>query len=109
MTFRVAVCYGKPDDQAAFDEYYTSVHVPLAAVVPGLTEFTWGKVTSMDGSEPPYYAIANLYFADEDSLKAGLSSPEMKAAGKDLRNFATGGVTMFTQEEVRVGGSVDRA
>jgi uncharacterized protein (TIGR02118 family) len=102
MSFRVAVCYGKPEDAAAFDEHYTSVHVPLAKVVPGLTEFTWGKVGSMDGSEPPYYAVANLYFADEASLKAGLASPEMTAAGKDLPNFASGGVTMFTQEEVSV-------
>lgn len=101
MSFRVAVCYGKPEDSAAFDDYYTSTHVPLAKAVPGLTDFTWGKVGSLDGAEPPYYAVANLYFADEASLQAGLASPEMRAAGKDVRNFATGGVTMFTQEEVR--------
>ncbi|MFI5436353.1 EthD family reductase [Rhodococcus baikonurensis] len=100
MSFRVAVCYGKPDDPAAFDEHYTSVHIPLARNIPGMTEFTWGKVSSMDRSDPPYYVVANLYFADEESLKAGLVSPEMTAAGKDLRNFASGGVTMFTQEEV---------
>lgn len=102
MSVRVAVCYGKPEDPAAFDEYYTSVHIPLARVVPGLTEFTWGKVSSMDGSEPPYYAVANLYFADAEAMKAGLSSPEMGAAGADLRNFASGGVTMYAQEEESV-------
>ena len=102
MSFRVAVCYGKPEDPAAFDEHYTSVHIPLAKIIPGLTEFTWGKVSSMDRSDPPYYAVANLYFADEESLKAALVSPEMTAAGKDLRNFASGGVTMFTQEELSV-------
>lgn len=102
MTYRVAVCYGQPKDAAAFDEHYTTVHVPLADAVPGLVEFTWGKVSSLDGSEPPYYAVANLYFADADSLAAGLASPEMTAAGKDLRNFADGGVTMFTQEESSV-------
>lgn len=102
MTFRVVVCYGKPEDPAGFDEHYASVHVPLAAAVPGLVEFTYGKASSMDGSEPPYYMIANLVFADESSLKAGLASPEMKAAGKDVATFATGGATMFTQEDVRV-------
>ncbi|OZF01365.1 EthD family reductase [Rhodococcoides fascians] len=101
MSYRLAVCYGKPEDPAAFDEYYTSTHVPLAKAVPGLTDFTWGKVSSLDGTEPPYYAVANLHFADEAALQTGLTSPEMKAAGKDVRNFATGGVTMFTQEEVR--------
>ncbi|WP_330254232.1 EthD family reductase [Nocardia sp. NBC_00565] len=102
MTFRIAVCYGKPENPAEFDEHYTSVHIPLTRAVPGLTEFTWGKAASVDGSEPPYYAVANLYFADEQALKAGMVSPEMRAAGKDLRNFATGGVTMFTQEEQSV-------
>ncbi|MDJ0394776.1 EthD family reductase [Rhodococcus sp. G-MC3] len=102
MSFRVAVCYGKPEDAAAFDEHYTSVHVPLAQVIPGLTEFTWGNSSSMDGSQPPYYLIANLVFDDEASLKAGLASPEMKAAGEDVANFASGGATMFTQEDVRV-------
>lgn len=102
MTFRIAVCYGKPENPGEFDEHYISVHIPLARAVPGLTEFTWGKVASVDGSEPPYYAVANLYFADEQALKAGMTSPEMRAAGKDLRNFATGGVTMFTQEEQSV-------
>ncbi|MBY6412829.1 EthD family reductase [Rhodococcus sp. BP-252] len=102
MSFRVAVCYGKPVEAMAFDDYYTRVHIPLAKEVPGLTRFTWGKVSSLDGSEPPYYAVANLYFADRDSLDSGLASPEMRAAGKDVRNFATGGVTMFVQEEVEV-------
>ncbi|RRQ25001.1 EthD family reductase [Rhodococcus sp. Eu-32] len=101
MSYRVAVCYGKPDDPSAFDDYYTSTHVPLAKAVPGLVGFTWGKTKSLDGSEPPYYAVANLYFDDEASLQTGLRSPEMKAAGKDVRNFATGGVTMFMQEEVQ--------
>jgi uncharacterized protein (TIGR02118 family) len=99
VSFRVAVCYGQPDDPAAFDEYYKSVHIPLARKVPGLSEFSWGKCRSLDGSEPAYYAVASLYFPTVEALKSGLSSDEMKQAGKDVRNFATGGVTMFTQEE----------
>lgn len=102
MSSRIVICYGAPQDDAAFDEHYTTVHVPLAAAVPGLTEFSWGKVESMDGKEPPYYAVAYLHFADADSLAAALASPQMRAAGKDVRNFATGGVTMFTQNDQRV-------
>ncbi|GAB6919840.1 EthD family reductase [Rhodococcus erythropolis] len=101
MTSRVVVCYGKPENSAAFDEHYSSIHVPLAKAVPGLVDFSWGKAKSLDGSESQYYAVAYLVFADDASLKAGLVSPEMKLAGKDVRNFATGGVTMFTQEDVR--------
>ncbi|MGV8873336.1 MAG: EthD family reductase [Rhodococcus sp. (in: high G+C Gram-positive bacteria)] len=99
MSFRVAVCYSQPEDTAAFDKHYTEVHAPLARVIPGLTDFTFGKAKSTDGSEPPYYAIASLYFPDEATMKSGLSSPEMGAAAADLSNFASGGVTLFTHEE----------
>lgn len=101
MTVRISVCYGKPDDPKAFDEYYERVHIPLANRVPGLKDFTWGKTSSIDGSEAPYYAIANLFF-DEEDVKTALASEEMKAAGADVQNFATGGVTMFLQKEKSV-------
>lgn len=102
MNFRVAVCYGQPDDPAAFDEYYKSVHIPLARKVPGLSGFTWGKCRSLDASAPPYYAVASLYFPTAEAMTSALRSDEMKEAGEDVRNFATGGVTMFTQEEASV-------
>ncbi|MGV9670065.1 MULTISPECIES: EthD family reductase [unclassified Gordonia (in: high G+C Gram-positive bacteria)] len=102
MTIRVAVCYGEPTDPAAFDEYYERVHISLANAIPGLTEYTYAKASSLDGSPAPYYSVASLYFADAESLKAGLTSPEMGAAAADVPNFATGGVTMFTHEETSV-------
>lgn len=98
MTSRVSVCYGHPTDPAAFDDHYTRVHLPLAAQIPGLTELTWGK-TQPIGAEPPYYAVAQLVFVDRASLDAALASPEMAAAGKDVRKFATGGVTMFILDD----------
>lgn len=99
MSQRISICYGTPTDPAAFDDYYTCVHLPIASKVPGLTEFTWGRARSLDSFAPPYYLVANLRFADATTLAAALQSPEMAAAGKDVRNFATGGVTMFVVEE----------
>ncbi|WP_433755730.1 EthD family reductase [Nocardia sp. CA-135398] len=103
MTYQISVCYGKPDDPAAFDEYYRSTHIPLTEKVPGLSGFTWGICRSLDGSEPRFHAVAHLQFATEDDLQQALASPEMRVAGKDVRNFATGGATMFVQnlESVR--------
>ncbi|MEV4124276.1 EthD family reductase [Nocardia sp. NPDC049707] len=98
MSYEIAVCYGRPDDPAAFDDYYVASHIPLAIAVPGLAGFSWSKCTSLDGGEPPYYAIAHLAFETEAALREALSSPEMKAAGRDVRNFATGGVTMYTEQ-----------
>ncbi|MEO8815081.1 MAG: EthD family reductase [Mycobacterium sp.] len=95
----VSVCYGQPTDPAAFDAYYTGTHAPLALKVPGLVSFTTGKCASLDRSDPPHYMVARLGFATPASLKAGLTSPEMQAAGADVANFATGGVTMYVYEE----------
>lgn len=95
----VSVCYRQPVDPAAFDDYYAGTHTPLALKVPGLVSFTAGKCRSLDRSAPPYYMVAKLGFETAESLKAGLTSPEMQAAGADVANFATGGVTMYVQEE----------
>lgn len=103
MTSQIAICYGKPVDPVAFDEYYRATHIPLANKLPGLVGYTFAKCSSLDGSEPAYYGVAQLQFDTEDDLQHALTSPEMRAAGKDVRNFATGGVTMYIQnvESVR--------
>ncbi len=93
------VGYGHPTDPAAFDSYYESVHRPLAEKVPGLTTFTARRCTSLDGSTPPYYLLAELSFASEETLAAGLASPEGQAAAGDISNFADGGATIFVQHD----------
>jgi uncharacterized protein (TIGR02118 family) len=95
--YRVTVCYGQPSDPAAFDSHFAQVHVPLVRRVPGLANFTGGRCSSVDKSEPAYYFVTALDFATEADYRAGLRSPEMGKAGADVATFATGGVTMFTQ------------
>jgi uncharacterized protein (TIGR02118 family) len=96
--YRVTICFGKPSDPAAFDSHYAQVHVPLVRLVPGLANFTGGRCSSLGRSEPAYYFVAALDFATEADFRAGLGSPEMAKAGADVPAFATGGVTMFTQQ-----------
>jgi len=50
---------------------------------------------SLDGSQPPYFLIAELSFASQEAFEAAMAAPEGHAAGADVPNFATGGVTMF--------------
>lgn len=102
MSLKVVVCYGHPDDWEAFDAYYRNTHIPLARKIPGLTELTWGKCGALEGDQPPYYGIANLFFPDAETLHKALTSQEMATAAKDVANFATGGVTMYTQQEQSV-------
>ena len=89
------VCYGHPTDPAAFDAHYTSTHARLAEKIPGMSSFTYRHTASIDGSQPPYYLIAELSFPSQEAMGASLGSPEAQAATADVPNFATGGVTMF--------------
>ncbi len=96
---KLVVAYGTPDDPAAFDEYYAATHVPLAEKIPDVRRFEWGKVVGTpDGSPAPYYFIAELWFDNAESLQAAFGSAEGQAAGADVANFATGGVTMMIAE-----------
>ena len=93
---KLMVCYGAPEDPAAFDAHYAATHAPLAEKVPGLRRFEWGRVLGTpDGSAAPYYLIAELSFDDVEALQAGMAAPEGVAAGADVANFATGGATLM--------------
>jgi uncharacterized protein (TIGR02118 family) len=96
---KLIVLYGKPEDPSAFDAHYAGTHAPLAEKIPNLQRYEHGKaLSSADGSEAPYYYVADLTFDDSDALQAGLSSAEGQAAAGDLANFASGGVTMLITE-----------
>ena len=64
--------------------------------MPNLQRFEAAKVVATpDGSELPYYLIAELYFEDLEQLQDGFASDEGQAVAADFQNFVTGGVTLF--------------
>jgi uncharacterized protein (TIGR02118 family) len=105
VVHRLVVSYGQPEDPAAFDEYYRDTHTPLATGIPGLVRLSVGNPQPMDPSQPAPYLVAELDFESEESMGEALSSPQGRAAGADVANFATGGATMTHYEvrEVQVG------
>lgn len=84
----LTVLYGTPDDAEKFDAYYFGTHIPLANAVPGLES---AKVTKFlpgpDGSAPEYYLMAQLAFADSETMGAALSSEEGQALTADVANL----------------------
>jgi uncharacterized protein (TIGR02118 family) len=60
------------------------------------------KIQGSPAGESEWYLIAELYFDSMDALKAALSSPEGKAAGKNVMSFAKDLVTMIFAEEEKV-------
>jgi uncharacterized protein (TIGR02118 family) len=93
MVHRLVVSYGQPTDPAAFDTYYRETHAPLAMKQPGLVRLTYGHAQSLDPRQPGPYLVAELDFDSEEAMGASMSSPEGREAGKDIANFATGGVS----------------
>jgi uncharacterized protein (TIGR02118 family) len=78
--------------RGTFDyDYYQNKHLPLAGkrwAGAGLLggEALLGK-SSVDGTEPPYFAIGILHFESEEALRAALTGEHANEVIGDIRNF----------------------
>jgi uncharacterized protein (TIGR02118 family) len=101
----VTVLYNHPKDTAAFEKYYAEKHLPLfqsKAKEIGITKGILVKfVSNADGSKPAHYREAELWFASEQALKAGMATDGFKAVAGDLKNFSTGGTIVMIGQETR--------
>jgi len=96
---KLVVMYGPPTDAAAFEEYYASTHLPLAAKIENVRQFEASRVVGTpSGEAPPYYRMAEVWFDSHEVLQAALATPEGQATTEDIANFATGGVTIVVSE-----------
>ena len=100
---KLIAMYKTPVDAKAFDDYYYSIHVPIAKKIAGLKryEVTNGPIMGPEGGSP-FHLIATLYFDTMGELHSALGSPEGAAAAKDLANFATGGVDLWIYDHKEI-------
>lgn len=93
---KLIAIYKKPQDAAAFDQYYFTTHLPLAKTIPGLRsyEVSAGPVASGAG-DSPYHLVATLGFDSMASIQQALGSAEGRATAGDLANFAQAGVDLL--------------
>lgn len=99
MTTKLTVVYDNPTDPAAFEEHYTSQHLPLAGKVPNVQRAESAKVfPKEDGSETPAYRTADLYFADYDAACQALATDEGQALLSDAQQLGTGGVRFLLSD-----------
>ena len=95
--------YKKPADTAAFDKRYFDEHLPIAAKIPGIKKIEISRVVGSPMGDSEYYLMAEIYFENMDAMKAGMSSPEGRASGKDVMTFAKDIITMmFAEVEEKV-------
>ncbi|MDH4565172.1 EthD family reductase [Pseudomonas sp. BN414] len=78
--------------QAEFKEYYERVHAPLARrVLVHMSDYTRNYLAAFPGQpEPPFDCITELWFEDQQSLKASLEfgrSSEGAVLAEDEVNF----------------------
>ena len=85
---KLVALYKKPADVEAFEKHYREIHTPLAKKMPGLKRLEVSHMTGSPGGEPKFYMMAELYFEDQNVMRTALSSPEGKAAAKDVMSFA---------------------
>lgn len=86
---KLTVLYSPPAQREEFDAHYTSVHVPLALELPDLVKAeTSVVVATPDGSPAPYHRIADLYWADAETMNASLGSEQGRRTAQDAREIA---------------------
>lgn len=98
LPVKLVALYRKPEDVGSFLDHYEQVHLPLVAKTPHPEKTVVGKVTGSPMSEPPYFLMAEMFFADAASFNSAMKSPENRAAGKDLMGFARDLVTLMVVE-----------
>jgi len=93
------VClYARPSDPSAFDRHYHDVHMPLVRQVPGLARVEVARISGAPRGESPYYLITEMYWDSADAMQGSMASPEMRAVGRDARDFAGDLLTMHVAE-----------
>ena len=90
---KIVVIYPRPTDLDAFEKAYIEEHVPLAVEkIKGVTKFAATRVVGTpDGSTPPFYRIAELYFPSLEALQESAASAGTQEAVAHAFAISTGG------------------
>ena len=92
---RLIALYSVPDDPDTFDEHYRNVHTPIINRYPGLREMRVSHIAGVGSRGAPYHLMAEMFFDSQADLDEALTSGPGAESARDLRNFASAGVTMF--------------
>jgi uncharacterized protein (TIGR02118 family) len=99
VAVRLIALYQRPEDPASFDAHYRDVHAPIIARYPLLREMRLTKVEPIGPRSTPFYLQAEMVFDSRADLDAALASEAGAESARDLRTFATAGVTLFVADD----------
>ena len=95
MAARFIALFNQPDDPDAFDAHYRDVHTPIVRRYPGLRDLRLTRPDGVAGRPSPFYLMAEMVFDSRADLDAALASEAGIESGRDLRNFAGAGASLF--------------
>ena len=96
---RLIALFSAPDDPAAFDAHYRDVHTPIVRRYPGLRNLRFTRPDGVGGRPAPFHLLAEMSFDSRADLDAALASDAGRESGRDLRNFAQAGVSLFIADD----------
>ena len=89
---KVTVLYSQPKSAEEFDKYYFGKHMPMVYAVKEIEKVEIARPgPGPTGAAPPDYLVTELWFESPEVLKAVAATPEWKAIGDDVANFAPPG------------------
>ena len=96
---RLIALFSTPDDPAAFDAHYRDVHAPIVRRYPNLRSLRLTTPGGVGGRAAPFHLMAEMSFDSRADLDEALASDAGRESGRDLRNFAGAGVSLFIAED----------
>ena len=96
---RLVALYSQPEDTDAFDAHYRDVHAPIVARYPNLVAVRLTKADGLGGRPAAFYLMAEMSFESRADLDEALASDAGRESGRDLRNFAAAGVSLFIADD----------
>jgi uncharacterized protein (TIGR02118 family) len=100
---KLLTLYRHPVDEDTFLRHFHE-HLLLVRQIPGITDVIVNHIKAdAYGGEPSYFMITEYHFADRESFRDAMKSPENQAAGQHLLKFAQGLVTLLVSETEVMG------
>ncbi|MGH8647132.1 MAG: EthD family reductase [Gammaproteobacteria bacterium] len=98
---KFTVMYPRPKDIEAFETLYQEEHVPMAVEkLLGKTKFVATKVVATpEGTPPPFYRIAEVYFPSLEALQTCAQSHGGKETLAHAVKISSGGAPIFLVAE----------
>ena len=89
---KITVLYSQPQNSQEFDKYYYAKHMPMVYAAKQIKKVEIARPgPGPNGSPPPYYLVTELWFESPEVFKSVAATPEWKAIGDDVANFAPPG------------------